>query len=89
MQNEEKDDMTFSIIFFHQVLESLDCYGKAFETLKKIRTLVWKPHLGFANLDLQIGDKHLNVTVSPAQAAIINLFQDKTEWTANELVSFN
>ena len=35
------------------------------------RTLVWKPHLGFANIDLEIGDKKVNITVTPVQAAII------------------
>jgi hypothetical protein len=68
------------------VTESLEAYSKAFETLKKIRTLVWKNHLGFANLDLEIGDKKLNLTVSTMHAAIIYLFQEKAEWTAAELV---
>jgi len=29
----------------------LDVYTKAFQTLKGNITLVWKSHLGFANLD--------------------------------------
>ncbi len=67
--------------------ESLESYAKAFETMKKIRTLVWKSHLGFANIDLEIGDKKLNLTVSPVHAAIIYQFQEKAEWTATELVN--
>ena len=67
--------------------ESLESYAKAFETMKKIRTLVWKSHLGFANIDLEIGDKKLNLTVSPVHAAIIYQFQEKAEWLASDLVS--
>ena len=67
--------------------ESLESYAKAFETMKKIRTLVWKCHVGFANIDLQIGDKKLNLTVSPVHAAIIYQFQEKAEWLASDLVS--
>jgi anaphase-promoting complex subunit 2 len=70
-----------------QVTESLESYAKAFETMKKIRTLVWKSHLGFANIDLEIGDKKLNLTVSPVHAAIIYQFQEKAEWLASDLVS--
>ena len=54
-----------------QVADSLDVYTKAFQTLKGNRTLVWKQHLGFANIDLEIGDKKINLTVSPIHAAII------------------
>ena len=56
--------------------------------MKKIRTLVWKNHLGFADIDLEIGDKKLNLKVSPVHAAIIYQFQEKAEWTALELVKW-
>merc|ERR1712179_336355 len=62
--------------------EALDVYTKAFQTLKGNRTLVWKPHLGFANIDLEIGDKKINLTVSPIHAAII---YKAAEWTAQKL----
>ncbi|XP_059088575.1 anaphase-promoting complex subunit 2-like [Tigriopus californicus] len=67
------------------VAQSLDVYTKAFETVKGNRTLVWKPHLGFANIDLELGDKKINLTVSPVHAAIIYQFQVKAEWTSEEL----
>ena len=67
--------------------DALDVYTKAFQTLKGNRTLVWKPHLGFANIEVEIGDKKLNVTVSPVQAAIIFKFQECPEWTAQQLAS--
>jgi len=71
----------------HEVTEALDVYTKAFQTLKGNRTLVWKPHLGFANIDLEIGDKKLNLTVSPIHAAIIYKFQEAAEWTGQQLAT--
>ena len=68
-----------------EVSDGLEAYRVAFETMKKIRTLVWKSNLGFANIDLEIGDKKLNLTVSPVHAAIIYQFQEKAEWSASEL----
>ena len=68
-----------------EVTGCLDVYTKAFEAMKGNRTLVWKGHLGFANLDLEIGDKRVNLTVSPVHAAIIYQFQLRDEWTAEEL----
>jgi anaphase-promoting complex subunit 2 len=69
------------------VTDCLEEYSKAFETLKKIRTLVWKPHLGSVNLDIEIGGKKWNMTVSPVHAVIIYHFQTKEQWTAKELVN--
>ena len=40
-----------------EVQESLDAFTKAFEAMKGNRTLSWKPHLGFANIDLEMGDR--------------------------------
>ena len=67
------------------VVRSLESYTKAFEAMKGNRTLVWKTHLGFANIDLEIGKEKRNLTVSPVHAAIIYHFQEKAEWTAEEL----
>jgi anaphase-promoting complex subunit 2 len=68
-----------------EVTRCLDVYTKAFEAMKGNRTLVWKNHLGFANIDLEIGEKKINLTVSPVHAAIIYQFQIKAEWTSEEL----
>ena len=67
------------------VTKSLERYTKAFEAMKGNRTLVWKTHLGFANIDLEIGKEKKNLTVSPVHAAIIYHFQEKAEWSAEEL----
>ena len=70
-----------------EINEALEVYTTAFQKLKGNRTLVWKPHLGFVNLDLEIGEKTINMTVSPVLAAIIFKFQEKTEWTAQQLAA--
>jgi len=70
-----------------EVAEALEVYTKAFQTLKGNRTLVWKPHLGFANIDLEIGDKKINLTVSPIHAAIIYRFQEAATWTCQQLAN--
>jgi anaphase-promoting complex subunit 2 len=49
------------------------------------RTLSWKPHLGYVNLDIELKDRKLNLTVTPIQATIIWHFQTKSQWTIEEL----
>lgn len=67
------------------VQEHLNTYTKAFETLKGNRTLCWKPQLGSVNLDIEIKDRKINLTVSPIHATIIWHFQSKNQWTIEEL----
>lgn len=67
------------------VKEHLENYTKAFETLKGNRTLSWKPHLGYVNLDIELKDRKLNLTVSPIHATIIWHFQNQSQWTIEEL----
>lgn len=56
--------------------------------MKGNRTLVWKPHLGSANIDLEIGGRKINLTVTPAQAAIIYQFQGRVAyWISLENLS--
>ncbi|PNF17763.1 hypothetical protein B7P43_G06880 [Cryptotermes secundus] len=67
------------------VKEHLQIYTKAFETLKGNRTLSWKPHLGSVNIDIELKDRKINLTVSPTHATIIWHFQTKNQWTVEEL----
>ncbi len=68
-----------------EVVAAMGVYTKAFEAMKGNRTLVWKNNLGFANVDLEVGDKKINLTVSPVHAAIIYQFQLQSEWAADDL----
>jgi len=68
-----------------QVKEALDVYTKAFQTLKGSRTLEWNSGLGTVHLSLELGDKKLDLNVSPIRASIICKFQEKEEWTVSDL----
>lgn len=68
-----------------EIKEQLKVYTKAFEALKGNRTLNWKPHLGTVNIEIEIGDKTLDLNVSPMQATIIMHFQEKPEWYLDDL----
>ncbi|XP_054016183.1 anaphase-promoting complex subunit 2 isoform X2 [Hylaeus anthracinus] len=67
------------------VQNQLQKYVKAFETLKGNRTLCWKPHLGNVTLEIELKDRKLDINVTPIHATIILHFQDKKEWTLEEL----
>ena len=55
----------------------MDEYTHGFEALKGMRTLRWKPHLGVVELDVELADRTLSLSVTPAQATAIMHFQDK------------
>lgn len=67
------------------VKENLEAYTRSFEGLKGNRSLSWKPHLGNVNIEIEIGEKKLDLTVSPFNATVILHFQNKPEWSLDEL----
>lgn len=67
------------------IKQLLERYTKCFEALKGNRTLNWIPHLGNVNIEIEIGQKKLDLTVSPFNATLIMHFQDKPEWSLEEL----
>ena len=50
---------------------------KCFQLLKGMRTLNWKTNLGLVNLEIELKDRKLSLSVSPIHATIIMHFQDK------------
>lgn len=68
-----------------EIKQHLEAYTKSFEALKGNRTLSWKPHLGNVNIEIEIGEKKLDLTVSPFNATLIMHFQNKPEWSIEEL----
>ncbi|XP_072422395.1 anaphase-promoting complex subunit 2 isoform X2 [Chiloscyllium punctatum] len=68
-----------------EVKEAMDAYTKKYEKLKAMRSLNWKPHLGNVDLEIELADRTLSVSVSPVHAAIIMHFQQKSTWTLDEL----
>lgn len=68
-----------------EIKHHLEAYTKSFEALKGNRTLSWKPHLGNVNIEIELGNKKLDLTVSPFNATLIMHFQDKSEWSIDDL----
>lgn len=62
-----------------RLVTQMECYTSAFETLKGSRTLCWKNHLGVVDLEVELADRTLNLSVSPVQATIMMYFQDKSK----------
>ncbi|KAL5285967.1 ANAPC2 family protein [Megaselia abdita] len=60
-------------------------YKTAYESYKGNRTLCWREVTGRVNIEIEIGSKTLDMSVTPSQAVIIWHFQDKTEWTLEDL----
>lgn len=74
------------IKFPPEVESAISTYTKAFEAIQASRTLHWRHHLGTVNLDLTIGGKTQNFTVSPVHASILFLFKEKKNWKLSELM---
>ncbi|XP_076453676.1 anaphase-promoting complex subunit 2-like [Babylonia areolata] len=68
-----------------ELQSSLDAYTQQYEMLKGNRTLVWKPHLGVMNIELELKEQKLNFSVTPVQAALIMQFQEQKRWTVEDL----
>lgn len=60
-------------------------YKKAYEEYKGNRTLNWTPLNGKVNIEIEINDKKLDMSVTPAQATIIIHFQEQKEWELEKL----
>ncbi|KAF8972363.1 Anaphase-promoting complex subunit 2 [Entomortierella lignicola] len=67
---------------FQQLLES---YNTAFEISKPAQKLVVFPSLGVVDLELELGDRVINVKVTPIHAAIIQLFEDQDTWMLSDI----
>ncbi|CAI5787350.1 anaphase-promoting complex subunit 2 [Podarcis lilfordi] len=68
-----------------EIKAAMEDYARKYEKLKAMRTLSWKHHLGAVCLEVELADRTLSLSVTPAQAAIILHFQDKGTWTLEEL----
>lgn len=61
------------------IIQQMQAYTKAFETLKGSRTLYWKNHLGMIDLEIELENRSINLSMTPVQATIIMHFQDKSK----------
>ena len=57
----------------------MTAFGKHYEKLKAMRSLHWKYHLGLVNIEIDIANLKKEFCVTPLQASIIYLFQEKSK----------
>ncbi|XP_063910083.1 anaphase-promoting complex subunit 2 [Zophobas morio] len=68
-----------------RLAKQMEKYTSAFETLKGSRTLCWKTHLGIVDLEIELADRSLSLSVSPVHATILMHFQDHKSWSLDAL----
>ncbi|XP_033643493.1 anaphase-promoting complex subunit 2-like isoform X2 [Asterias rubens] len=68
-----------------EIETAMEEYTKSYQVLKGMRTLNWKTNLGLVNLELELKDRKLNLSVSPIHATIIMHFQNKAKWAVEDL----
>lgn len=71
--------------FPEEITKLFDKYKKAYEEYKGNRTLFWTPLNGKVNIEIEINDKKLDMSVTPAQATIIMHFQTQKQWQLEKL----
>jgi anaphase-promoting complex subunit 2 len=55
-------------------------YAQEFAVFKPDKKLKWLPHLGTVQLEIELGDRKLEVDVPPLEAAFIELFSQKRDF---------
>lgn len=73
--------------FPEEINKLFERYKKSYEEYKGNRTLCWTPLNGKVNIEIEINDKKLEMSVTPAQATIIMHFQNQKEWQLDQLSS--
>ncbi|KAK5642898.1 hypothetical protein RI129_009065 [Pyrocoelia pectoralis] len=68
-----------------KVLSQMEAFTRSFETLKGNRTLSWKNHLGVVDLEIELKDRTLKLSVTPIHATILMHFQDQDDWSLERL----
>ncbi|XP_055387072.1 anaphase-promoting complex subunit 2 [Condylostylus longicornis] len=68
-----------------EIQEEFKKYTKSYEAYKGNRTLNWRHVTGKVNIEIELANKKLDMTVTPTQAIIIYHFQNKNEWNLEDL----
>ncbi|XP_036224796.2 anaphase-promoting complex subunit 2 isoform X2 [Bactrocera oleae] len=68
-----------------EIANEFEKYTKAYEAYKGNRTLNWRTVTGRVNILIEIGQRIIEMTVAPTHAIILYHFQDKDEWTLEDL----
>lgn len=69
-----------------EIEAAVKTYTQAFEALQASRTLHWRYHLGYVNMDVKINGKTQNFVVSPLHVSLLYLFKEKKSWKLSELM---
>ncbi|OLL25396.1 Anaphase-promoting complex subunit 2 [Neolecta irregularis DAH-3] len=77
---------TENIILPSELNLELRKYARAFEELKPSRKLEVLPHLGWVDIELDLEDRHLALSVTPAQATVIYQFLETDTNTLDSLL---
>lgn len=67
------------------IQNAMAAWGRVYRTTKAPRTLKWRPHLGLVELDLEVDDVKVSCRVSPLLATMLQLFEGREAWRANEM----
>ncbi|XP_065366967.1 anaphase-promoting complex subunit 2 [Calliphora vicina] len=70
-----------------EIANEFQKYTKTYEEYKGNRTLNWRTVTGKVNISIELGDRVLDMTVAPTQAVILYHFQNKNEWSLDDLSS--
>lgn len=65
--------------------EVFDIFTKQYEEYKGNRSLVWRLSLGHVDVEIEFGNKRMDLKVSTIQALIIYAFQGQSKWRLEEL----
>ncbi|XP_039955850.1 anaphase-promoting complex subunit 2 [Bactrocera neohumeralis] len=68
-----------------EIANEFEKYTKAYEAYKGNRTLNWRTVTGRVHILIEIGQRIIEMTVSPTHAIILYHFQDKDEWLLEDL----
>ncbi|KAJ6641185.1 Anaphase-promoting complex subunit 2 [Pseudolycoriella hygida] len=74
---------TFDIPAVYQ--EEFAKFTKSFESYKVNRTLGWRHLTGRVVIEVELGNRTLEFIVNPTQAVILHHFQNRNQWTTEEL----
>ncbi|CAH8435157.1 unnamed protein product [Dicrocoelium dendriticum] len=64
---------------------TFDAYERSFQKFKGNRTLQWMHKLGLVNIELELGDRKVQMDVTPLQASIGYLFTTRRTWSLRDL----
>ncbi|KAF2077863.1 hypothetical protein CYY_000825 [Polysphondylium violaceum] len=69
------------------IREYMEQFSKEYSRIKAPRELIWKKHMGFVDLEIELNGKTIEYSVSPIQASILLYFQQLVTISIDRLSS--